>query len=267
MNELFIFQRFLWSKPLLNKETSTVLEAFDDIIKTLEQKPLYVCSDLGKEFTNKAFKLYCVNNGMKLIHPYTHEKAAFIERAHQTIQSIFWSNISDKGDYNIINILDDVIKTYNNRSHRMLGGRSPQWAEDNPDSSHIANHNKKYLDRVNKYKRRPRFKIGDKVRVKKSKDTFAKHYDTHFNDEYYQVIQLVKHFPINMYKIESLDRVGDDKIVKGLWYEYQLQKVDQDEHRINHVIRRRGDQVLVNWRGFPSKFDSWIPASSIRNLN
>ena len=204
---------------------------------------------------------------MKLIHPYTHEKAAFIERAHQTIQSIFWSNISDKGDYDIINILDDVIKTYNNRSHRMLGGRSPQWAEDNPDSSHIANHNKKYLDRVNKYKRRPRFKIGDRVRVKKSKDTFAKHYDTHFNDEYYQVIQLVKHFPINMYKIESLDRVGDDKIVKGLWYEYQLQKVDQDEHRINHVIRRRGNQVLVSWRGFPSEFDSWIPASSIRNLN
>ena len=224
---------------------------------------------------------------MKLIHPYTHEKvnqifkspnfvattlnlflqAAFIERAHQTIQSIMWSHISHTGSKNIIDILDDVVKTYNNRAHRMLGKKSPQFAEDNPNDSSIATLNRKYQNRVNKYKRRPRFKIGDRVRVKKSKDTFAKHYDTHFNDEYYQVIQLVKHFPINMYKIESLDRVGDDKIVKGLWYEYQLQKVDQDEHRINHVIRRRGDQVLVNWRGFPSKFDSWIPASSIRNLN
>ena len=44
----FYLQRFLWSKPLLNKETSTVLEAFDDIIQTLEVKPLYICTDLGK---------------------------------------------------------------------------------------------------------------------------------------------------------------------------------------------------------------------------
>ena len=133
-------------------------------------------------FTNRAFKLYCKNNGMKLIHPFTHEKvnqifkcpnfvgttlnlflqAAFIERAHQTIQSILWSHISHTGSKNIIDILDDVVKTYNNRGHRMLAKKSPQFAEDNPNSSLIASHNKKYLDRVNKYKRRPKFKIGDK---------------------------------------------------------------------------------------------------------
>ena len=49
MNELLFFQRFLWSKPILDKETSTVLEAFDGIIKNLQQKPLYVFTDLGKE--------------------------------------------------------------------------------------------------------------------------------------------------------------------------------------------------------------------------
>ena len=44
----------------------------------------------------------------------------------------------------------------------MLAKKSPQFAEDNPNSSLIASYNKKYLDRVNKYKRRPKFKIGDK---------------------------------------------------------------------------------------------------------
>ena len=44
----------------------------------------------------------------------------------------------------------------------MLAKKSPQFSEDNPNSSLIASHNKKYLDRVNKYKRRPKFKIGDK---------------------------------------------------------------------------------------------------------
>ena len=122
-------------------------------------------------FTNNEFKLYCKNNGIKLIHPYTHEKvnqifkkspnfvattlnlflqAAFIERAHQTIQSIMWSNISHTGSKNIIDILDDVVKTYNNRAHRMLGKKSPQFAEDNPNDSSIATLNKKYQNRVNK---------------------------------------------------------------------------------------------------------------------
>ena len=65
---------------------------------------------------------------MKLIHPYTHEKAVFVERVHQTIQSIFWAHISHTGSKQIIDILDDVIHTYNNRAHRMLGNKTPQWA-------------------------------------------------------------------------------------------------------------------------------------------
>ena len=204
---------------------------------------------------------------MKLIHPYTHEKAVFVERVHQTIQNIFWSHISHTGSKKIIHILDDVVHTYNNRAHRMLGNKSPQWAENHPNSSYIANHNKKYLSRVNKYIRKPKFAVGDRIRVKKSKDIFDKGYDNHFNDEYYQIIEVVKHFPINMYRIESLDREGDDKRVLGLWYEYQIQKVDQHEHRINQVLRRRNDKVLVSWRGFGPEFNSWIPAESIRNLN
>lgn len=163
--------------------------------------------------------------------------------------------------------MDDVVHTYNNRAHRMLGNKSPQWAENHPNSSYIANHNKKYLKRVNKYIRKPKFAVGDRIRVKKSKDIFDKGYDNHFNDEYYQIIEVVKHFPINMYRIESLDREGDDKRVLGLWYEYQIQKVDQHEHRISQVLRRRNDKVLVAWRGFGPEFNSWIPAESIRNLN
>ena len=70
-----------------------------------------------------------------------------------------------------------------------------------------------------------------------------------------------------MYRIESLDRQGDDKNILGLWYEYQLQKVDQDEHRIDQVLRRRDDKVLVSLKGFGPKFNSWISSDSLRNLN
>ena len=68
-----------------------------------------------------------------------------------------------------------------------------------------------------------------------------------------------------MYRIESLDRQGDDKNILGLWYEYQLQKVDQDEHRIDQVLRRQGDQVLVSWRGFEKNRNS-CTGSKISNF-
>ena len=70
-----------------------------------------------------------------------------------------------------------------------------------------------------------------------------------------------------MYRIESLDREEDDKRVLGLWYEYQIQKVDQYDHKIDQVLRRRGTKALVSWKGFGPKFNSWIPLESIRNLN
>ena len=247
----------------------TVLEAFDDIIRTLKQRPLYICTDLGKEFVNFAFKRYCKDKGMKLIHPYSHGKAPFVERVHQTIQKIIWTHIIHTGSKNIIGVLDDVVRTYNTRPHSMLANKSPAWVESNPNSGLIAAANKKYLDRVNKYQRKPKFKIGDRVRVKKNKNTFDKAYDQNFNEEYYSVIERIKHFPINMYRIESLDRQGDDKEVLGLWYEYQLQKVDQNEYRIEQVIRRepRRGRALVKWRGFPPEFNSYVPLDTIRNLN
>ena len=204
---------------------------------------------------------------MKLIHPYTHEKAPFVERVHQSIQKIFWTHISATGSRNIMPILDDVVRTYNSRAHRMLANKSPIWVENNPDSGLIASANKKYLDRVNKYQRKPKFKIGDRIRIKKAKNVFDKAYDQNFLEEYYTVIGRIKHFPINMYRIESLDRQGDDKRVLGLWYEYQLQKVDQTDHKIEQVLRRRGRYALVRWRGFSPDFDSWEPIESIRNLS
>ena len=42
-----IYTRFLWVAPLVDKEEQTVLDGFNDIIKSLDQKPLYLCTDLG----------------------------------------------------------------------------------------------------------------------------------------------------------------------------------------------------------------------------
>ena len=171
------------------------------------------------------------------------------------------------GTKNFMSVLIEVVNTYNTRPHRMLGNKSPLWAENNPTSSFLASINKKYLDSFLKYHRKPKFKVGDRVRIKKQKNLFDKNYDANFRDEYYTIIDIINYFPVNMYSLESLDRNDEDKKLMGYFYEYQIQKVDQYEHRISSIIQRKGNKSLVRWKGFSKKFDTWEPNENIRDLN
>ena len=42
LNVIDIYTRFLWVVPLADKEEQTVLDGFNDIIMSLDQKPLYL---------------------------------------------------------------------------------------------------------------------------------------------------------------------------------------------------------------------------------
>ena len=44
----------------------------------------------------------------------------------------------------------------------------------------------------------------------------------------------------------------------GTFNEKELQKIDQEEFRIDKVIKRKGDKLYVKWKGYDSSFNSWI---------
>ena len=44
----------------------------------------------------------------------------------------------------------------------------------------------------------------------------------------------------------------------GTFYEKELQKTNQQEFRIEKVIKRKGDKLYVKWKGYDSLFNSWI---------
>ena len=56
--------------------------------------------------------------------------------------------------------------------------------------------------------------------------------------------------------------------VTGSFYEPELQKTTQEIFRIEKVIRRdnKRQRALVKWRGYPGKFDSWVPMSELKKL-
>ena len=72
-----------------------------------------------------------------------------------------------------------------------------------------------------------------------------------------------------VYKIADFD----DEELKGTFYEQELQKVnksDSDFYRVEEILRSRmrnkRKEYFVKWLGYPDKFNSWVPAESVKDI-
>ena len=54
-----------------------------------------------------------------------------------------------------------------------------------------------------------------------------------------------------------LNDLNGDEII-GTFYEKELQKTNQQEFRIEKVIKRKGDKLYVKWKGYNGSFNSSI---------
>ena len=87
----------------------------------------------------------------------------------------------------------------------------------------------------------PKFKVGDHVR---SSNWFSEVF----------VVSKIKNTVPWTYIINDLN--GEEII--GTFYEKELQKTNQQEFRIEKVIKRKGDKLYVKWKGYDNSFNSWI---------
>ena len=56
--------------------------------------------------------------------------------------------------------------------------------------------------------------------------------------------------------------LNGEKIV-GSFCEKELQKTNQNEYRIEKVIKRKGDKLYIKWKGYDNSFNSWIDKKDI----
>ena len=49
----------------------------------------------------------------------------------------------------------------------------------------------------------------------------------------------------------------------GKFYENELQSTNQQEFRIQKVIKKKGDKLYVKWTGYDNSFNSWIDKKSL----
>ena len=103
-----------------------------------------------------------------------------------------------------------------------------------------------------------KFKVGDHVKISKYKSIFAKGYTPNWYEEIF-VIKKVENTVPWTYVINDLN--GEEII--GTFYEKELQKTNQQEFRIEKVIKKKGDKLYVKWKGHDSSFNSWIDKNDL----
>ena len=136
----------------------------------------------------------------------------------------------------------DIVGEYNNTYHRTIKMK-PTDVKDNT-----------YIDFKKEVNDKdPKFKVGDYVRISKYKNIFAKGYKPNWSEEVFVVSKIKNTVPWT-YIINDLK--GEEII--GTFYENELQKTNQQEFRIEKVIKKKGDKLYVKWKGYDNSFNSWI---------
>ena len=101
-------------------------------------------------------------------------------------------------------------------------------------------------------------KIGDRVRISKYKNVFAKGYTQNWSEEVY-VVSKIKNRVLWTYVISDLN--GEP--ITGTFYEKELQETGQKEYRIEKVIKGRNDKLYVKWKRYDNLLNSWIDKKDI----
>ena len=93
----------------------------------------------------------------------------------------------------------------------------------------------------------------DNVIISKYKNDFAKVCTPNSSEEVF-VIEKVKKSVAWGYIICNLNR--EENV--GRFYKNEFQKTNEEDFRIEKVIKREGDKLYVKWRGYNNSLNSWI---------
>ena len=203
-----LYSKYAFVVPLKDKKGISIVNAFDKIIKQSNRKPNKIWVDQGGEFYNNVFKKWLSDNNIILYSTYNEGKSVVAERFIRTLKNKLYKHMAATGKNVYYVVLDDVVSKYNNTKHSTIKMKPID----------VGNNNKRvYIDEHNE--KRSRFKVGDRVRISKFKNIFAKGYTPNWSEEIFIVDKINDTVPYT-YNIKDLN---DEEII-GSFYDRELQK-------------------------------------------
>ena len=203
-----LYSKYAFVIPLKDKKGISIVNAFDKIIKQSNRKPNKIWVDQGGEFYNNVFKKWLSDNDIIMYSTYNEGKSVVAERFIITLKNKLYKHMTAIGKNVFYDVLDDIVDEYNNTRHSTIKMKPKD----------VGNNNKRvYIDEHNE--KRSRFKVGDRVRISKFKNIFAKGYTPNWSKEIFIVNKINDTVPYT-YNIKDLN--GQEII--SSFYDRELQK-------------------------------------------
>ena len=174
------------------------------------------------------------------------QKSVVAERFIRTLKSKIYKHMTSISKNIYIDKLHGIVNEYNNAYHTAIKMK-PIDVKDNT-----------YINNKEINNKDPKFKVGDPLRISKYKNILSKGYTPNWPEEVF-VIKTVKNTVPWTYVINDLN--GEE--ITGTFFKKELLKTNQEEFRIEKVIKRKGDKIYVKWKGYDSSFNSWIDKKTL----
>ena len=259
-----VFTKKAYANPIKNKTSTCVVRALRSIFDR-GGVPKNLQTDKGTEFLNANVQKFLRQVGVK---HFTSEnetiKAAVVERFNRTLLSRLYRFFTYSQSERFVEILPDLIESYNNTYHRSIKKR--------PVDVNVENQEEVWQTLYGREPQipalPPSLQPGDRVRISETRRNFKKGYLPAWTEELFTVSRPLRTTP---YTYVIKDDAGEEVI--GSFYPLELQKVGEKEvYQIDSILRQRkgaGErtEVLVKWRGYPDSFNSWIPKRHLKSYN
>ena len=169
-------------------------------------------------------------NNIQMYSTENEEKSSVCERWNRTIKTKMWKQFTVQGNTQYLDVLPKILKQYNNTKHSSIKMTPIEASKKKNGGTVYCN---LYGD-METSKRKPKFEIGDKVRISKCKrKVFDKGYTPNWTEEVFTIDKIQYTNPIT-YKLKDLN----NEEIQGSFYEPELLRAKQDMFRIDKVIRR-----------------------------
>lgn len=260
-----VFSRKVWAEPIKRKSMEMVSVALDSIFNSITRKKKSImCTDRGTEFLNVKVRKVAREHKVTMIQS-QNEKCPIVERVIYSIKRLIYKYLDSHETKLYVNKLPKLIEVYNTRIHRSLNC-SPEEADQlaNKDTI-LARHRENIRESLKKcnIKRPKQFSIGDVVRITRAKSLFSRGYEEKRTDEVFRVTKILSHMPIPMYSLSEYDHTP----IEGKFYANELTKYSGGLYKIENILQRRTrkgvKEMLVKWRSYNSKYNSWIPELNV----
>lgn len=249
-----VFSRYAWCRPLRTKEPKEVWSALESIFKDSGSHPKHLWLDQGGEFYNALWTKNLKKLDIDRYSTFGPYKVSTCERFIRTLKTKIWFHILTRGTHKWIDVLQPIVDEYNKTKHSSIQMTPTEAAEpENED---------KLLDKiVSRPPGKPKYQLGQWVRISRLKGLFEKGFHPNWSYELYKIVGIRTGQPV-MYELDDYD----GKRIQGAFYESELQPTaDSTFYPIEKTLKERTRngvrEVYVKYLGF--KDPMWIPKSDI----